>query len=150
MTKPLPALEPKHLWNHFDQIRQVPRPSKHEEKIIAHIKKWATERKFEIKEDAIGNVCVKVPATPGHESAAPVIIQGHMDIVPEKDDTLPNFDFTKDPIDCRVDGDWVVAEHTTLGADNGIGLATALASADDPTVVHGPLELLFTWTKRLV
>ncbi|HNS98382.1 MAG TPA: aminoacyl-histidine dipeptidase [Polyangiaceae bacterium] len=143
MTSPLANLEPKHLWQHFDQIRQIPRPSRHEEAIRTHVKAWAERRKFEWVEDEVGNVCVRVPGTQGHENASVVIIQGHLDMVPEKDSDF-EFDFTKDPIACRVDGDWVVADKTTLGADNGIGIAAAMAAADDPDVVHGPLELLFT------
>jgi dipeptidase D len=143
MTSPLANLEPKFLWEHFDQIRQIPRPSKHEEAIREHIKKWAGERKFEWVEDKVGNLCVRVPGTKGHEKAPVVIIQGHLDMVAEKDTDFA-FDFLKDPIACRVDGDWVIADKTTLGADNGIGLAAAFAAADDPAVVHGPLELLCT------
>lgn len=143
MTSPLANLEPKSLWSHFDQLRQIPRPSRKEEKVREHVKKWAAERKFAVREDAIGNVCIVVPATKGHEKAPIIIVQGHLDIVAEKDKAT-EFDFDKDPIQVKVDGDWVVAEHTTLGADNGMGVAAAMASADDPSVVHGPLELLFT------
>jgi len=143
MTSPLANLEPKFLWEHFDQIRQTPRPSKHEEQIRAHIKKWADDRRFEWVEDKVGNLCVRVPGTKGREKSPVVIIQGHLDIVAEKDSGT-EFDFMKDPIACRVDGDWVIADHTTLGADNGIGLAAGMAAADDPAVEHGPLELLFT------
>lgn len=143
MTSPLANLEPKFLWSHFDQIRQIPRPSGHEQALIAHIKNWAGERKFEWVEDKAGNLCVRVPGTKGHEKSPIVVIQGHMDMVAEKDSGT-KFDFLKDPIHCRVDGDWVVADHTTLGADNGIGLAAGMGAADDPTVEHGPLELLFT------
>lgn len=139
----LERIEPKALWQHFDQLRQIPRPSRHEERVREHIKKWAKDRGFEAKQDAIGNVCVHVPATKGHENAPVVVIQGHVDMVAEKDKAT-NFDFLKDPIEVRIDGDWVVADHTTLGADNGIGVAAAMASADDPSVVHGPLQLLFT------
>ena len=143
MERPLANLEPKVLWHHFDQICQIPHPSEHEEAIRNHVKAWATERNFEWIVDKIGNICVRVPATKGHEAAPIVIVQGHLDMVPEKDADF-DFDFTKDPIPCRVDGDWVVADRTTLGADNGIGVAAGMAVADDPTAVHGPLELLFT------
>lgn len=143
MSSPLDRLEPSYVWKHFDQLRQIPRPSGKEEKVMAHIKKWAAERKFAVREDKVGNVCVVVPATPGHEKARTVIIQGHVDMVAEKHKAT-TFDFDKDPIEVRVDGDWLIAEHTTLGADNGMGIAAALASADDPTVVHGPLEILCT------
>jgi dipeptidase D len=143
MSSPLVSLEPKLLWSHFDGIRQIPRPSKHEEEVVAHVETWAKGRGFEILKDAAGSVVVKVPATPGREDAPTVIIQGHLDMVCEKNSDVA-FDFMKDPIDVRVDGDWVKANGTTLGADNGIGVATAMAVADDPDVVHGPLELLFT------
>jgi dipeptidase D len=143
MTSPLANLEPAWLWKHFDQLRQIPRPSQKEERVRQHVKTWAAERKFQVREDAIGNVCIVVPATKGHEKAPIIIVQGHLDIVAEKDKAT-EFDFEKDPIPVIVDGDWVVAPHTTLGADNGMGVAAAMASVDDPSVVHGPLELLFT------
>ncbi len=143
MNSTLSSLEPKSLWGHFDQLRQVPRPSQHEAAAIAHVKRWAASHGYPVEQDAIQNVVVRVPATPGHEKARLVILQGHLDMVAEKDKGF-EFDFLKDAIPVRVDGDWVVADHTTLGADNGIGVATALATADDPSVVHGPLELLFT------
>jgi dipeptidase D len=143
MDSPLAALEPRILWNHFDALRRIPRPSGHEARVREHLRRWAAERKFEVREDAIGNLCVRVPATPGHERARTVILQGHLDMVAEKDKAT-TFDFLQDAIEVRIDGDWVVAEHTTLGADNGIGVAAAMASADEPGVVHGPLELLFT------
>jgi dipeptidase D len=143
MSSPLESLEPKLLWSHFDGIRRIPRPSKHEERVSAHIQNWAKSKGFEVLEDAAGSFTVKVPATPGHESAPTVVIQGHLDMVCEKNSDV-DFDFMKDPIDVRVDGDWVKANGTTLGADNGIGVATAMALADDPDVVHGPLEILCT------
>jgi dipeptidase D len=140
---PLAHLEPRSLWTHFDALRRIPRPSGSEAAAREYVRRWAVERGYDAREDAIGNIRVRVPATPGHESARPVILQGHLDIVPEKDPAL-TFDFMKDPIEVKVDGDWVVAEKTTLGADNGVGVAAALASADDASVVHGPLELLMT------
>lgn len=143
MTSPLANLEPKQLWSHFDRLRQIPRPSRQEQLAVEHVKRWADEHKFGLRQDAVGNICIVVPATSGHEAAKPVILQAHIDMVAEKDKATV-FDFAKDPIPVRVDGDWVVAEHTTLGADNGIGVAAAMATADDPSVVHGPLELLFT------
>ena len=143
MSSALENLEPSFVWSHFDGIRQIPRPSKHEEKISAHIEGWAKGKGYEVLKDATGSLTVRVPATPGHESAPTVIIQGHLDMVCEKNSDV-DFDFMKDPIDVRVDGDWVKANGTTLGADNGIGVATALAVADDPDVVHGPREILCT------
>ena len=104
MSSPLESLEPKLLWSHFDGIRRIPRPSKHEERISAHVESWAKSKGFEVLKDAAGSFTVKVPATPGHESAPTVIIQGHLDMVCEKNSDV-DFDFMKDPIDVRVDGD---------------------------------------------
>jgi len=143
MTSPLQSLEPAHLWQHFDAIRQVPRPSKHEEKIAAHVEEWARSRGFQVRRDAAGSMVIPVPATPGHEGAPVVILQGHLDMVCEKNSDVSH-DFMTDPIKVRVDGDWVKSVGTTLGADNGIGLAAAMAVADDPETVHGPLEILCT------
>ncbi|MCL2823219.1 MAG: aminoacyl-histidine dipeptidase [Polyangiaceae bacterium] len=143
MSSPLENLEPKLIWEHFDQIRQIPRPSEHEEAVRNHVKTWADQRNFPWAVDKVGNICVRVPATKGHESAQTIILQGHLDMVPEKDADF-EFDFLKDPIPCRVDGDFVIADKTTLGTDNGIGIAAGMAIADDETSVHGPLELLFT------
>ena len=143
MGSPLADLQPRLLWRNFDGLRSVPRPSQHEGKVLAHVKHWAAERKLEVRQDAVGNLCVRVPATPGHEGARTVVLQGHLDMVPEKDHAT-TFDFLTDGIPVRVDGDWVVADHTTLGADNGIGVAAALAAAEDRDLVHGPLEVLLT------
>ncbi|NOZ79102.1 MAG: aminoacyl-histidine dipeptidase [Acidobacteria bacterium] len=143
MSSPLQGLEPRYVWQHFDAIRQIPRPSKHEEKIASHIVEWARSKGYGVTRDPAGNVIVKVPATPGHEQAPVVILQGHIDMVCEKNSGVEH-DFMKDPIEVKVDGDWVYSVGTTLGADNGIGVATAMAIADDPESVHGPLELLCT------
>ena len=143
MKSPLEHLEPRLVWQHFDAIRRIPRPSKHEEQIAAHVVAWAAGRGLAVKRDGVGNVVVCVPATRGHEKAPTVVLQGHLDMVPEKNQDTP-FDFLKDPIAVRVVDDYVYATGTTLGADNGIGVAAALAVAEDPDAVHGPLELLFT------
>jgi dipeptidase D len=143
LSSPLQALEPRRIWDHFDAIRQIPRPSKHEARIAAHVLDWAGRRGYAASRDGVGNIVVKVPATPGHERAATVVLQSHLDMVAEKNSDVA-FDFMKDPIAVRVVGDHVYATGTTLGADNGIGVATAMAVGDDPDVVHGPLELLFT------
>jgi len=143
MSSPLESLEPKLLWQHFDTIRQTPRPSKHEEKIIEVVKSWAADRGFEVVQDATGSLTVRVPATAGHENAPTVILQGHLDMVCEKNSDV-ELDFMTEGINVEVDGDWVQAQGTTLGADNGIGVAAGMAMADDPDVVHGPLELLCT------
>ena len=116
MNSPLANLEPKLLWSHFDAIRRTPRPSKQEEKIIALLKAWAEENGFDVRQDAAGTLAIKVPATPGHESSPTVILQNHMDMVCEKNADVDH-DFLTEGIKVRVDGDWVAAEGTTLGAD---------------------------------
>jgi dipeptidase D len=143
MSSPLENLEPKLLWTAFDMIRQVPRPSKHEERISEAMDRWASDRGFDVKTDAAGNMVVRVPATPGHEDAPTVILQGHLDMVCEKNSDVEH-DFMAEGIIVEVDGDWVVAKGTTLGADNGVGVAAAMAIAEDGDAVHGPLEILCT------
>ncbi|HPW55943.1 MAG: aminoacyl-histidine dipeptidase [Thermoanaerobaculaceae bacterium] len=143
MSSPLDSLQPSLVWRHFDAICQIPHPSKHEAQLAEHIVAWAADRGLEVRRDTAGNVVVAVPATPGHESAPVVVLQGHLDMVPEANSDTP-FDFTVEPIQPRVVGEYVYATGTTLGADNGIGVATAMAIAEDAEAVHGPLELLFT------
>ncbi len=143
MDENLMGLEPKVLWEHFDQIRQIPRPSKSEGKIADHVKSIAEQYGCEWKQDEVGNVVVKVPATPGAEGAPVVVLQGHLDMVCEKDPSV-DIDFEEDPIQLRREGDMLYAQGTTLGADNGIGVAAALAVMTSKDLVHGPLELLFT------
>ncbi|MCM1110348.1 MAG: aminoacyl-histidine dipeptidase [Clostridium sp.] len=135
-------LKPTRVFEIFDEITKVPRPSKKEEKIRKFILDFAAAHSIEAKTDAIGNVLLTVPATPGHENAPKVTLQGHMDMVCESNDK--NFDFNTMPIPAYVDGDWVKTHGTTLGADNGIGVAASLAALTDPDLVHGPLEALFT------
>ncbi|MCP4896977.1 MAG: aminoacyl-histidine dipeptidase [bacterium] len=143
MPSPLESLQPSHLWHHFDDFRNIPRPSKHEEKIAEHLVAWARERNLETARDEVGNVVIRVPATEGLENRPTVVLQNHMDMVCEKNADTDK-DFLTQGIDVIVDGDWVMADGTTLGADNGIGLAAALAVVDDPEISHGPLELLCT------
>jgi len=143
MASPLDNLEPRLVWKHFDAIRQIPRPSKHEERVAAHVLAWSKGCGLESRRDAVGNIVVKVPATHGHEAAPTIVLQGHLDMVPEKNSDV-QFDFLADPIQVRIVGEYVYATGTTLGADNGIGVASAMAVAEDPEGVHGPLELLFT------
>jgi len=143
MSDALSGLEPRSLWSHFADIARIPRPSKHEEKIAAWIDGLAARHGWECVVDAAGNRLVRVPATPGHENAPVVVIQGHLDMVCEKNKNTEH-DFMNAGIRTVIDGEWVRAEGTTLGADNGIGVAAGLAAATDPSVVHGPLELLFT------
>ncbi len=143
MSEPLAGLEPRRLWALFSRLAAIPRPSGHERQVADWVRSIAAENGWKSRADAVGNLILGVPATPGHESAATVVIQGHLDMVCEKNKDVV-FDFMKDPIRLRIDGDWVRGTGTTLGADNGVGVAAALAAATDPAVVHGPLELLLT------
>lgn len=135
-------LEPKKVFAIFDEITRVPRPSKKEGKIRQWLLDFAKKHNITVKTDAIGNVVMSKPATPGHEDAPGIIMQAHMDMVCESNDK--SFDFENNGIKTIVDGDWVHADGTTLGADNGIGIAGALAALTDDTLVHGPLEALIT------
>ncbi len=127
----------------FEQITKIPRCSKHEEKIRAWLLNWATEHNFKTKTDGVGNVVIKVPASPGYERAPVTVLQGHLDMVCEKTPDSDH-DFTKDPIKLVYDGDWLRADKTTLGADNGIAIAMAMTTALSKDISHPPLELLFT------
>lgn len=140
---PLSTLTPQPVWNWFSQLCSIPHPSKHEEAIAQYIVDWATKKGLNVVRDAVGNVIIKKPATSGYESRKGVIMQAHLDMVPQKNNDKQH-DFTTDPIKPYIDGDWVTADGTTLGADNGIGLCATLAVLDDNTVEHGPLEALFT------
>lgn len=135
-------LEPKAVFEIFDEITKIPRPSKKEEKIRQYLLDFAKKHNLASKTDAVGNVVITKPASPGHEQAPTVILQGHMDMVCESNDK--NFDFENQPIKTIIDGEWIKADGTTLGADNGIGVAAALAAVTDPDLVHGPLEVLVT------
>ena len=135
-------LKPELIWGIFDQITKIPRPSKKEGKIRQFLLDFAKEHNIAVKTDEVGNVVMSKPATPGKENAPTVILQGHMDMVCESNDK--NFDFDNNPITTIIDGDWVHADGTTLGADNGIGMAASLAVMADNTLVHGPVEALFT------
>lgn len=139
----LNGLDPKELWKHFDKIRTIPHCSGNEEQLAEYLLSYSKNKELEAEKDKNGNVLIRVPATPGHENAPTVVLQGHIDMVGEKDSDVDH-DFFKDPIGVELDGDWVKAKGTTLGADNGIGMAAALAVIDSPEIVHGPLELLFT------
>jgi dipeptidase D len=136
-------LEPKHLWKRFYEITQVPRPSKKEEKIREHMRVLLKSLNTEFKEDAIGNIVAFIPAAPGYENVSTVILQGHLDMVCEKNKDKVH-DFENDPLDVSIKDGWVVANGTTLGADNGIGVAAGLAVITDKDVIHGPIEILMT------
>lgn len=135
-------LQPKAVFDIFDQITKVPRPSKKEGKIRQFLLDFAKAHGLSAKTDAVGNVAMYKAATPGHEDAPTLIMQAHMDMVCESNDK--SFDFDNNPITTVVDGEWLHADGTTLGADNGIGIAAALAAMTDDKLVHGPLECLFT------
>ena len=132
-------LEPKIVWNNFYGLTQIPRPSKHEEKVIDYLYNWGKSRGIETIKDETGNIIMRVPATPGFENRRGVILQGHMDMVPQKAATTVH-DFLKDPIKTKIVGEWVAAEGTTLGADNGIGVAMALSVLEDKSLKHGPIK----------
>lgn len=136
-------LKPALIWDIFDQITKVPRPSKKEGKIREFLVNFAKENGIEYKTDEVGNVAMFKPATPGYENAPAIVLQGHMDMVCEKNKGVEH-DFENDPIKTIVDGEWVKADGTTLGADNGIGMAAGLAVMVDKDLVHGPVEALFT------
>jgi len=143
----LSHLKPANLWQLFEKICSIPHPSKHEQKISLWIQSWAKELGLSIKEDAIGNLFIKKSATQGMEDCQGIILQAHMDMVPQKNnDTEHNFktDPIRPYIINEIDGDWVTADGTTLGADNGIGLASALAVLASNDIPHGPIEVLVT------
>jgi dipeptidase D len=131
------------ILEYFNQINAIPRCSNHEAQLAEWLKQWAAAHRFDTREDPAGNLVMAVPPSPGYESAPGVVLQGHMDMVCEKTPDASH-DFTTDPIRSKVEGDWLMAEGTTLGADNGIAIAYALALAEDEQTRHPPLEFLFT------
>lgn len=139
----LSHLEPKVVWEIFEQICSIPHPSKKEEKIIAFVKQFGENLGLETIVDDVGNVIIRKPATPGYENRKGIILQGHLDMVPQKNSDKMH-DFEKDPIEPIIVGDKVKANGTTLGADNGIGVAAALAVLQSKDIAHGPIEALFT------
>ncbi|ATR93972.1 cytosol nonspecific dipeptidase [Porphyromonas gingivalis] len=136
-------LKPTKVWKFFHEITQVPRPSKKEEKILAYLVKFAEDRNLKYRTDEVGNLVIEKPATPGYEHLETVILQSHMDMVCEKNADKVH-DFENDPIRTIIDGEWLHADGTTLGADNGIGCAAELAILDSDDIEHGPIECLFT------
>ena len=136
-------LQPQALWQWFEQICAIPHPSKHEQALSAHIQAWAKDKQLDIVEDKVGNLIIKKPATPGMENRKVVALQAHIDMVPQKNADKVH-DFEKDPIVPYIDGEWVKATGTTLGSDNGIGMASALAVLGSDDIPHGPLEVLLT------
>ncbi|WP_250656149.1 aminoacyl-histidine dipeptidase [Alkalimarinus coralli] len=136
-------LQPSTLWQYFNQLCEIPRPSKHEQQLVAHILDLAENKGLEAFTDAAGNVIIRKPASQGNEAATPVVMQSHLDMVPQKTDSSSHNFFT-DPIETYIDGEWVTAKGTTLGADNGIGVAAILAVMLTDDIEHGPLEALLT------
>ncbi len=143
MTKVLGELKPARLWQLFEEICQVPRPSKKEEKILAYLKDFAKRHKLEVKQDKIGNLLIRKGATKGYEDRASIVLQSHVDMVCEKNEGVTH-DFDNDPIRPQIENGWVKADGTTLGADNGIGVAAQLALLEADDIAHGPIECLFT------
>ena len=136
-------LEPKNVWRNFYTLTQTPRPSGHTDQVANLLLDFAKKNGAEAFIDDAGNVVMRKPATPGYENRETAVLQAHMDMVPQK--TIEsNHNFETDPLQVYIDGDWVKAKGTTLGADNGMGVAAAMAIIEDKTVEHGPIEVLIT------
>ncbi|PMK02260.1 aminoacyl-histidine dipeptidase [Vibrio sp. 10N.261.55.A7] len=136
-------LSPPSIWQFFDKICSIPHPSKHEEALAQYIIEWAKAENLDVRRDPTGNVFIKKPATAGMENRKGVVLQAHIDMVPQKNEDTDH-DFTTDPIQPYIDGEWVTAKGTTLGADNGMGMASCLAVLASKDLKHGPLEVLLT------
>ena len=143
MSQAVRQLEPSSLWNHFADLNAVPRPSKKEERVIAFAKNFGESLGFKTIVDEVGNVIIYKPATPGMEDRQTVVLQSHLDMVHQKNNDT-QFDFDTQGIDMLVENDWVRANGTTLGADNGIGVAAIMALLSSTDIPHPPLEALFT------
>jgi dipeptidase D len=143
MNTKLEALAPSGIWQNFKNLTQIPRPSKKEARIIEYVKKFGENLGLETIVDSVGNVIIRKPATPGMENRKGVIFQSHLDMVPQKNNDKKH-DFEKDPIEAYIDDEWVKANGTTLGADNGIGVAAMLSMLESKGLKHGPVECLFT------
>ena len=143
MSQDIRQLEPKALWNKFADLNAVPRPSKKEERVIAFMKDFGKKLKLETIEDGVGNVIIRKPATTGMEDRKAIVMQSHLDMVHQKNNET-TFDFLTQGIEMYVDGDWVKAKGTTLGADNGLGVATIMAILESTAIPHPAIEALFT------
>ena len=143
MSEPITSLPPPLLWKHFFALSQIPRSSTEEENACQHIIQLAKNNGLEYKRDEAGNLLIRKPGTKGHEDKQTIVLQGHIDMVCEKNRSIDH-NFLNDPIILKRDGDWIKADGTTLGADNGIGVAAAMAIMESNELVHGPLEFLFT------
>ncbi|OOS00324.1 cytosol nonspecific dipeptidase [Haemophilus paracuniculus] len=142
------SLSPSLLWQWFDKICAIPHPSYHEEKLAQFIIDWAKAKAFFVERDEVGNILIRKPATAGMENATPIALQAHLDMVPQANADTPH-NFEQDPIQPYIDGEWVKAKGTTLGADNGIGLASCLAVLDSDNLTHPPLEVLLTMDEEV-
>jgi len=143
MNKAIFNLEPVNVWKNFYSLTQIPRPSNSEDRIQAFMMEFGQKLGLETIKDEIGNIIIRKPATPGMENRQGIVLQGHLDMVPQKNSDKDH-DFEKDPIEAYIDGDWVTANGTTLGADNGMGVAASMAVLESTTIKHGPIEALFT------
>ena len=143
MNPAIKNLQPAAMWRYFGELMNIPRPSKHEEKVSAYLQDFGHKHGYETLVDEVGNVLIRKPAYKGYENAPGVCLQAHMDMVCEKNGDK-QFDFLTQPIEAFVEDGWLIGDGTTLGADDGIGVAAALAILDDTTIEHGPLECLFT------
>jgi len=139
----LAGVEPAPFWEHFETLTKIARPSRQEEPVIEHVHSWAEAHGFQVRDDSARNLVVEIPATEGRESAPKTVLQGHLDMVCERDPASPN-----DPAEGRIalvrDGEWLTADGTTLGADDGVAIAAMMALAEDGSIPHGPLQLLMT------
>ena len=136
-------LDPKCVWKNFYALTQIPRPSKKEWRAVDFMENFGKSLGLETIRDEVGNIIIRKPATPGMENRKGVILQGHLDMVPQNNNDVQH-DWEKDPVETYIDGDWVKARGTTLGADNGLGCAVAMAVLESKDLVHGPVEALFT------
>ncbi len=143
MVKKITELSPKKLWKHFYDLTQIPHPSGHEKAVIESLIQFAESHGLDYHNDKVGNLLIRKKNFPGKEACKGVVLQSHVDMVPQKNNDTQH-DFTRDAIETVIDGDWVEANKTTLGADNGIGVAASLAILGSSDIQHGPLEVLFT------
>jgi dipeptidase D len=142
-TSVLAGVEPSAFWAHFEKLTTIARPSRHEEPVIDYVRAWGEERGYRVRQDEARNLMFDVPTTEGRESAPMVVLQGHLDMVCERQPDSPN-DPTEGRIELVVDGDWLTADGTTLGADDGVAIAAMMTLVEDESLPHGPLQLLMT------
>jgi dipeptidase D len=143
MNSQITTLKPTAIWKNFYDLTRIPRPSKSEHKAVSFIYDFGKKLGLETVKDEVGNVIIRKPATKGMEKKKTVVFQSHLDMVPQKN-VDKEHDFEKDPINAYIDGEWVTADGTTLGADNGIGVAVIMSVLESINIKHGPLEALFT------